>query len=89
MDGCIKALADETRQQILRLLSERAMCVGELESLPAVRQPTISHHLAVLRQANLVTRHRIGRRAYYQANAECVAECCSQIVDQFEAGPQQ
>ena len=72
LDDFIKAMGDETRQEILRLLGQRTMCVSELEALLTVQQPTISHHLAVLCQTYLVTARREGRRVYYQANTECV-----------------
>lgn len=85
-DRCIKAMADETRQEILRLLGQREMCVSELEALLTVHQPTVSHHLAVLRRANLVTIHREGRRVYYQSNAECVDACCREILNRFRTG---
>jgi ArsR family transcriptional regulator len=85
-DDFIKAMADETRQEILRLLGQREMCVSELETLLTVHQPTVSHHLAVLRRANLVTARREGRRVYYQANAECVMACCGEILNRFRTG---
>jgi len=86
LDEFIKAMADETRQEILRALGQREMCVSELEVLLAVHQPTVSHHLAVLRRANLVTVRREGRRMYYRANAGCVNECCGEILNRLRAG---
>ena len=51
----MKAMADDTRQRILSLLvGEREMSVSELNERLALSQPTISHHLALLRRANLV-----------------------------------
>jgi ArsR family transcriptional regulator len=82
-DKCIKAMADETRQEILKLLGQHEMCVSELEALLTVHQPTVSHHLAVLHQANLVTIRREGRHVYYQTNTECVTECCGEIRSRF------
>jgi ArsR family transcriptional regulator len=79
VDDFIKAMADETRQEILRLLGQYEMCVSDLEALLIVHQPIVSHHLAVLRRANLVTARQEGRRVYYQANAECVTTCCGEI----------
>ena len=86
LDDFIKAMADETRQEILRLLGQREMYVSELEALLTVHQPTVSHHLAVLRRANLVTVRREGRHVYYQANAECVTRCCGEILNRFRTG---
>ena len=86
LDDFIKAMADETRQEILRLLGQHEMCVSELEAFLTVHQPTVSHHLAVLRRANLVTARREGRRVYYQTNAECVTTCCGEILNRFGTG---
>lgn len=83
LDDFIKAVADETRQEILRLLAQREMCVSELEALLPVHQPTVSHHLAVLRRANLVTARQEGRHVYYQTNSECVTRCCAEILNRF------
>jgi DNA-binding transcriptional ArsR family regulator len=79
----LAALADETRQRILTLLGEREMTVSELSEQFAVTQPTVSHHLAILRRARLVISHRSGRYVFYRANPMCVAECCREIQDRF------
>ncbi|MCL4880393.1 MAG: winged helix-turn-helix domain-containing protein [Anaerolineae bacterium] len=47
-DKFLKAMASEIRQRILRLLSEREMCVTELYETLDIPQPTMSHHLGVL-----------------------------------------
>ncbi len=60
------AVGDANRMKILLLLSEREMCVCELESALELPQPTISHHLAVLEQADLLRRSRKGRFVFYE-----------------------
>lgn len=80
-----KALADETRQQIMRLLCYRELSVGEVVAeLGAagreVTQPTVSHHLAILRAAHLVRTRREGQQTYYTLNQDQVAVCCGQIL---------
>lgn len=80
-----KALADETRQQIMRLLCCRELSVNELVAeLRAagreVTQPTVSHHLAILRAAHLVDTRREGQQVYYTLNRDRVAMCCGQIL---------
>jgi DNA-binding transcriptional ArsR family regulator len=82
-DDFVKAMADEMRQRILMLLREREMNVGELKDHFPVTQPTISHHLALLRRANLVTARHDGRQTFYRANPICVAECCREILTRF------
>lgn len=64
-----RALADPTRRAVLERLMAAEMNVSELTANFAVSQPAISQHLAVLRQAGLVTERREGRRAFYRADA--------------------
>ena len=63
----LKALADSTRLRILSLLSrnEGEICVFEIVESISLEQPTISHHLRVLRDAGLVDYHKKGLWAYY------------------------
>jgi len=83
-----KALADETRQHIMRLLCCRELSVGEVVAeLRAagreVTQPTVSHHLATLRAAHLVRSRRDGQQTYYTLDQGQVAVCCGQILLRF------
>ncbi len=82
-DEFLKAMADETRQCILALLREREMSVSELTEHLSVTQPTISHHLAILRRADLVRSRREGRQRFYRANPACVVECCGELLTRF------
>lgn len=82
-DDFLEAMADETRQRILSLLREREMSVSELNEYFPVTQPTISHHLAILRRAHLVIPRHEGRFAFYRANLDCVVECCQEILTRF------
>jgi ArsR family transcriptional regulator, arsenate/arsenite/antimonite-responsive transcriptional repressor len=65
----LKALADPTRLEVYRLIASQPepMCVCTIVDRFAVSQPTISHHLRVLREAGLVAVSRRGAWAYYQA----------------------
>ncbi|NJN98130.1 MAG: winged helix-turn-helix transcriptional regulator [Anaerolineales bacterium] len=79
-----KALGDETRQRILEILqSEGEKCVSDLVDAFKVSQPTISHHLNFLRQANLVTSRREGKQIYYRANQGNIVECCGMLFTKF------
>ncbi len=80
LEDCFKALADDTRQGILSLLQKQTLSAGELGEHFALTQPTVSHHLAVLRRANLVVAHRSGRQMLYQANPTCIAQCVSEFL---------
>ncbi len=84
LDDFAKAMADETRQHILILLQAGEMSVSELQAHFAVTQPTISHHLALLRRAQLVTARHEGRQTFYRANQACVSECCVELLKQFK-----
>ncbi len=62
----LAALADPTRLRIIHLLARHeSLCVCEIESAFDLGQPTISHHLRVLRDAGVVTADRRGTWAYY------------------------
>jgi DNA-binding transcriptional ArsR family regulator len=73
-----KALADETRLKILRLLRLREMCVCEIMIALNLTQPTTSHHLRILESAELVKDLRKGKWVFYKiANAELVERLLS------------
>lgn len=78
-----KAIADETRQEIMSLLCCRWLCVGDLVEKLDVLQPTVSHHLAQLRQAGLVHARREGRQVFYSLNQDAVAACCGHLMAAF------
>lgn len=69
-----KALGDPTRVAIIsRLASGEACCVCELTATFDVSQPTVSHHLRILRDAGLVRSERRGTFAYYWLVPEAMA----------------
>ena len=79
-----KAMADSTRQAILRLLQVRgAITVGEIVAAFKLSQPTISHHLAILRRHGLVQTEPRGKEVYYRMDQENVTECCGMLMSRF------
>ena len=80
-----RAIADSSRQQIMRFCCCRWCSVSELvEALGGeVGQPTVSHHLSVLRDAGLVLSRREGRRVMYTLDQERVAYCCGRLIVDF------
>lgn len=78
-----KAIADETRQHIMKLCCCQRLTVSEITEQIGVSQPTVSHHLAILRDAGLVTVEREGREAYYSLNCERITVCCGQLMLTF------
>lgn len=65
MNKVFKALSDPTRRRVLELLKRRAMSAGELASEFDITKPTLSAHLAVLRDAALVSSEKRGRSVIY------------------------
>jgi ArsR family transcriptional regulator len=61
-----KALADETRLRILKLLEVREMCVCEVMVALDLTQPTASHHLGLLENAGLVKSRKEGKWVFYK-----------------------
>ncbi|MGH2627572.1 MAG: ArsR/SmtB family transcription factor [Anaerolineales bacterium] len=78
-----KALADETRQRIMASCCCRWLSVNEIVERSGVTQPTVSHHLAILRQAGLVDVRPDGKQTFYSLNQDRVAMCCGMIVQVF------
>ena len=78
-------MADDTRQQILELLLEREMCVGDIVDEFHMSQPTISHHLSVLKQFGLVTSRKEGKQVFYATNHNNVVACCGRLMAKFDA----
>jgi DNA-binding transcriptional ArsR family regulator len=72
-----KALADETRREILQFLREGDLTAGEIAGRFKVSWPTISHHLGVLKQANLVQDYRKGQHIYYSLNTTVFQEAAA------------
>ena len=84
MTAFCKALGDETRQRILEILqTEGEKCVSDLVEAFNVSQPTISHHLHFLKQANLVNSRREGKQIYYRVNQDNITECCGMLFTKF------
>ena len=69
-----KALSDETRREILRLLRDGDMTAGAIAKNFAMSKPSISHHLAALKQAELVIAERRGQEIVYSLNTTVFQE---------------
>jgi ArsR family transcriptional regulator len=80
-----KVLADDTRQKIMKLTCCRWISVNEIVECLNVTQPTVSHHLAVLRDAGLVQVKEDGKQTFYQLNRELVTVCCDSLVVKFSS----
>ncbi|MFN2471394.1 MAG: ArsR/SmtB family transcription factor [Gaiellaceae bacterium] len=75
-----KALADPTRVAIVnRLAAEGECCVCHFVEESVLSQPTVSHHLRVLRDAGLVEAERRGTWAYYRLNSDAIGRLASAL----------
>lgn len=89
LDEFVKGMADETRQRILTLLQAGELNESEIVERMYLTQPTISHHLAVLRRAHIVSTRRDGKYVFYRANPACVTKCCGEILSRFTLPPEE
>lgn len=78
-----KALADKTRQKIMALCCCEGLSVNEIVEKTNVTQPTVSHHLAVLREAGLVHVREKGKQTFYSLNQDRVVACCGKLMLKF------
>jgi ArsR family transcriptional regulator len=78
-----KALADDTRQKIMSLCCCSWLSVNEIVEKTNVTQPTVSHHLAVLREAGLVNVREEGKQTFYTLNQNRMVACCGQLMIKF------
>ena len=74
MEAALRAIAETRRRRILTLVRDREMSAGEIAAHFDVTRPAVSQHLAVLREAGLVTERREGTRRLYRARPEGLAE---------------
>jgi ArsR family transcriptional regulator len=79
----LKAVADPTRLRILRLLKQKnansldkaeGLCACDIEEQIRLSQPTISHHMAILRKAGLVYAEKLGLWMWYRRNQKALKE---------------
>lgn len=76
-----KAIADPTRREILRLLRRGEMTAGDLAERFDMTKPTMSHHFAVLKDADLLTSRRDGQQIWYSLNTTVVQDLMAWAMD--------
>ncbi|MCP4583951.1 MAG: winged helix-turn-helix transcriptional regulator [candidate division Zixibacteria bacterium] len=79
-----KAFGDPSRLRIIRLLSDKEMTVNDVADSVGLSQPTVSRHLAILREAGVVVDRRDKQKVYYSLNKQSVENCCSGFCDCLE-----
>jgi DNA-binding transcriptional ArsR family regulator len=86
LDATIRALADPTRREILRMLRESDLAAGEIAARFDMTAPTVSHHLSVLKDAGLVQAERDGRSVVYSIDTTVVQEFLAEMMRFFGRG---
>ncbi|PSK90206.1 ArsR family transcriptional regulator [Murinocardiopsis flavida] len=77
----VKLLGDPLRARIVRLLAEEQLCTCHLIEETGARQPTVSHHLRVLREAGFVATEPHGRYTYYRLRPEALSVLARSLGD--------
>jgi ArsR family transcriptional regulator len=78
-----KAIADSTRQKIMKYCCCEWRSVTDIVTHMSVSQPTVSHHLAILRSAGLVDVRHEGKQTYYRLNQKRIVSCCGVLSQTF------
>ena len=80
MNAIFKALNDETRRDILELLRKQEMTAGDIADQFHISKPSISHHLDILKRADLVTSEQKGQFVVYSLNTTIVDDILQWII---------
>ena len=80
MNVLFKALNDQTRREIVELLKTKDMTAGEIADHFNISKPSISHHLDLLRQADIVSSVKEGQFIYYSLNTTVFDEIISWVL---------
>lgn len=76
-----KALADPSRRKMLQLLKDKDLSAGEIAEHFNMAKPSISHHLSLLKQADLVLSEKQGQNVIYSLNLTTFQEALSFFFD--------
>lgn len=81
MNLLFKALGDPTRRQIIELLRKRDMTAGEIADYFSISKPSISHHLDLLKQADVVVAIKEGQFITYSLNSTVFDDMVKWVMD--------
>ena len=81
LQNTLRALADPIRREILNLLKAGKLSAGEITEHFDVTAASISRHLSVLKEADLIRDQRVGKFIYYELNASVLEEIMLWITD--------
>jgi ArsR family transcriptional regulator len=80
MNDIFKALNDATRREILELLKTKDMSAGEIADQFHMSKPSISHHLDILKRADLITAEKSGQFIFYSINTTIMEDVLQWIL---------
>ncbi|WP_462410695.1 autorepressor SdpR family transcription factor [Neobacillus sp. Marseille-QA0830] len=81
MNDAFKALSDPSRRKILQLLKKQDLSAGEIADHFSMSKPSISHHLNLLKQANLVDAEKKGQQVIYSLNTSVFEDVVTWFMD--------
>lgn len=84
MSKAFKALSDKTRREILKLLNNKDMSAGEIAQHFDMSKPSISKHLDILREAELVSSEKKGQFVIYSVNTSVIQEVLGNFLEIFK-----
>lgn len=70
--------------KILELLKDKELCVSDIKTHFNMTQPSISHHLDILKRSGLVESEKRGREVYYSFKKDILIECCGKQFSIFD-----
>ena len=88
LNRLLQAIADPTRRRILQALKERGgcsidkdvgLCASDIEGRIRLSQPTISHHMSILKKVGLVQARKQGQWMWYRRNEKALAELARKL----------
>jgi len=80
MNSLFKALNDQTRRQIVELLKDKDMNAGEISDHFQISKPSISHHLDILKRADLISSEKKGQFIQYSLNTSILEDLLSWVL---------
>jgi len=89
MNNTFKALADPTRREILKMLNEKNLSAGDIAKAFNISKPSISHHLNILKSAELIHGERDGQNIIYTINASVMQELIQELMIMFQVGEEE
>lgn len=84
MSKAFKALSDKTRREILKMLNEKDMNAGEIAEHFNMSKPSISKHLDILRESELISSEKKGQFVIYSINTSVIQEVLGGFLEIFK-----